>query len=47
MTDPAKKLKDASQDAEAKAKTSEEHAEGKPSSETLNKAKVKVKDALT
>ncbi len=47
MTDPAKKLKDAAQDEEAKAKTSEEHAEGKPSSETLNKAKVKVKDALT
>lgn len=27
--------------------TEEEHAEGKPSSETLNKAKVKVRDALT
>jgi hypothetical protein len=36
-----------SQDLEAKAKTSEDHAEGKPSSETLNKAKVKVGDALT
>ena len=47
MTDPVKKVKDASQDAEAKMKTSEDHAEGKPSSETLNKAKVKVKDALT
>jgi hypothetical protein len=47
MTDPAKKVKNASQDAEAKAQTSEDHAEGKPSSETLNKAKVKVKDALT
>ena len=46
-TDPVKKVKDASQDAEAKMKTSEDHAEGKPSSETLNKAKVKVKDALT
>jgi hypothetical protein len=44
MTDP---VKDASQDAEAKMKTSEDHAEGKPSSETLNKAKVKVRDALT
>jgi hypothetical protein len=32
-------------DVEAKIKT--EHAEGKPSSETLNKAKVKVRDALT
>jgi hypothetical protein len=47
MTDPVKKVKDASQDAEAKMKTSEDHAEGKPSSETLNKAKVKVRDALT
>ena len=47
MTDPVKKVKDASQDAEAKMKTSEDHAEGKPSSETLNKAKVKVKDAFT
>jgi hypothetical protein len=28
-------------------KTEEEHAEGKPSSETLNKAKVKARDALT
>ena len=46
MTDPVKKVKDASQDAEAKMKR-EDHAEGKPSSETLNKAKVKVKDALT
>ena len=47
MTDPVKKVKDASQDVEAKAKTSEDHAKGKPSSETLNKAKVKVRDALT
>jgi hypothetical protein len=47
MTDPAKKLKNATQDAEAKIKTSEEHAEGKPSSETINKAKVKARDALT
>jgi hypothetical protein len=47
MTDPVKKVKDASQDVEAKMKTSEDHAKGKPSSETLNKAKVKVKDALT
>jgi|GEM_PF-1772839 hypothetical protein len=28
-------------------KTSVDHAKGKTSSETLNKAKVKVKDALT
>lgn len=47
MTDPVKKVKNASQDAEAKMKTSEDHAEGKPSSETLNKAKVKARDALT
>jgi hypothetical protein len=28
MTDPVKKVKDAGQDAEAKMKTSEDHAEG-------------------
>jgi hypothetical protein len=47
MTDIAKKIKNIGQDSEAKAQTSEDHAEGKPSSETLNKAKVKVKDALS
>jgi cbb3-type cytochrome oxidase cytochrome c subunit len=47
MTDPVKKLKNASQDIEAKAKTSEDHAKGKPSSEAVNKAKVKTRDALT
>ena len=47
MTDIAKKLKNASQDAEAKLKTEEDHAEGKPSSENINKAKVKARDALT
>ena len=36
-----------SQDVEAKMKTSVDYAKGKPSSETLNKAKVKVKDSLT
>jgi hypothetical protein len=46
MTDIAKKVKNASQDAEAKIKTEEDHAEDKPSSETLNKAKVKVRDAI-
>ena len=46
VDDAAKKMKNASQDAEAKAETAEDHAEGKPSSETLNKAKVKIKDAL-
>jgi hypothetical protein len=47
MTDIAKKVKNAEQDAEGKIQTEKDHAEGKPSSETLNKAKVKVKDALT
>ena len=46
MTDVVKDAKNAAQDIEAKAKTAEDHAEGKPSSETLNKAKVKVRDAL-
>jgi uncharacterized membrane protein len=49
MTDfdkSVKKMKDAEQDARAKAETTEDHAEGKPSSETLNKAKEKIKDAL-
>jgi len=46
IDDAAKKMKNASQDAEAKAETTKDHAEGKPSSETLNKAKVKIKDAL-
>lgn len=47
MTDIAKKIKNTKSGLEAKAKTSEEHAGGKPSSETLNKARVKVRDALT
>jgi hypothetical protein len=47
MTDIAKKVKNATQDAEAKIKTEEDHAKGKPSSETVNKAKVKARDALT
>lgn len=46
MTDVVKDAKKAAQDLEAKAKTAKDHAEGKPSSETLNKAKVKVRDAL-
>ena len=46
IDDVAKKMKNASQDAEAKAQTAKDHAEGKPSSETLNKTKVKIKDAL-
>ena len=47
IDDAAKKVKNAEQDARAKAVTTKDHAEGKPSSETLNKAKEKVKDALT
>ena len=46
MTDIVKDVKKAAQDIEAKAQTAKDHAEGKPSSETLNKAKVKIKDAL-
>jgi hypothetical protein len=45
--DSIKKMKDTEHDVKAKAETEEDHAEGKPSSETLNKAKEKVKDALT
>jgi len=46
VDDAAKKMKNTSQDAEAKVETAKDHAEGKPSSETLNKAKVKIRDAL-
>jgi hypothetical protein len=42
-----KKMKNAEQDVDAKAQTMEDHAEGKPSSETLNKAKEKIKDAFS
>jgi hypothetical protein len=47
IDDATKKVKNAEQDARAKAETAEDHAEGKPSSETLNKAKEKVKDAFS
>ena len=47
IDDATKKVKNAEQDARAKAKTTEDHAEGKPSSETLNKAKEKVKDTFS
>lgn len=40
-------MKNVEQDVEAKTETAKDHAEGKPSSETLNKAKTKIKDALT
>ena len=46
IDDVAKKMKNSQQDAEAEAQTAQDHAEGKPSSETLNKAKVKIRDAL-
>ena len=45
-TDIKKDMKNAAQDLEAKAQTAKDHAEGKPSSETLNKAKIKVDDAV-
>jgi hypothetical protein len=47
VDDAAKKLKNSQQDAKAEVETAQDHAEGKPSSETLNKAKTKVKDALS
>lgn len=37
-------LKNVSQDIEAKAKTAQDKAEGKPASETWNKAKIKARD---
>ena len=45
MTDLKKDAKNFSQDIEAKARTAEDHAEGKPSSETWNKVKIKARDA--
>jgi hypothetical protein len=45
MTDIQKDIKNAGQNLEAKAQTTKDHAEGKPSSETLNRAKVKADDA--
>ncbi len=47
IDDATKKMKNAQQDYNAKAETEQDHAEGKPSSETLNKAKEKVKDAFS
>jgi hypothetical protein len=44
MTDIQKEVKNAGQNLEAKAETAKDHAEGKPSSETLNKAKIKGED---
>ena len=45
MTDIQKDVKNAGQNLEAKAETAKDHAQGKPSSETLNKAKIKGEDA--
>lgn len=47
IDDAVKKVKNTGQDLEAKSETTKDHAEGKPSSETLNKAKTKIKDALS
>ena len=44
MTNIEKDLKNAKQNLEAKAQTAKDHLEGKPSSETLNRAKVKADD---
>jgi len=46
MTDFVKDAKKVAQDIEAKFKTDMDHARGKPSSESLNRAKIKIKDAL-
>ncbi len=45
MTDIKKDMKNLGQNIEAKADTAKDHAEGKPSSETLNRAKIKAGDA--
>ena len=44
--DTQKDIKNAGQNLEAKAETAKDRAEGKPSSETLNRAEVKAKDAV-
>lgn len=46
MTDIKKEIKNAGHDLEAKAQTTKDRTEGKPSSETLNKAKVKGDDVV-
>lgn len=40
-------MKNAGHNVNTKAKTMEDHTEGKPNSETLNKAKEKVKDTIS
>jgi hypothetical protein len=44
MTDVQKDVNNAGQNLEAKAETAKDHAQGSPSSETLNKAKIKGDD---
>lgn len=46
MEDIKKVIKNAGQDLEAKVQTISDHAEGKPSSETLNKIKIKIDDVV-
>jgi len=46
IDDSTKKMKNIQQDAKAKAETTKDHVEGKPSSETSDKAKEKIKDTL-
>ncbi len=43
MDNSVKRMKNTDQDARAKPETMEDHAEGKPISETLNKAKERIK----
>jgi hypothetical protein len=45
MTDIQKDVKNAGQNLEAKAETAKDHAQGKPSSDTLNRTKIKADDA--
>ena len=44
MTDIQEDVKNSGQNLEAKAETAKDHTQGKPSSETLNKAKIKGED---
>ena len=46
MTDIKKEIRNTGQNLEAKAQTAKDHMEGRPSSETLNKAKIKIDDAV-
>ena len=46
INDSVKNIKIVQQDTEAKTETTKDHSEGNPSSETLNKTKTKIKDAL-